>query len=736
MKKFIIIICSLLVAFITISFVKYYDLSDAQKYTLRNDGVETSVLTFDKESGISMERLNELSLIVNANNALLTKSVYFDDYIAVYTSDQTFVELAQRLSNDGIEVKSNSCQVSESCYFASYETGEETQLDYSKDFLDNQRYRYYLLKDIDVSGGIIFGNYFLTTENISQIENELGDYVSGVKSVPLISGGDMRQKDTANLMLSVSFISIGMLFIAMIFALTNDSPKIAIAKLNGLSSKDIHQLVKPPLKRIVLSVSFFSYLVLVLNATYIHADFSKLYLGLILTLTLVLEIVSLVATKLIVSRIKASSAIKNESYTGLLFSVNTVVKIVVMASLLVLFTSLSYESIDYIKTQKSINAYSNIFDLAVFQSSYGEMEDEDVFFDNLLSFYKDVSSRFVTITSQFEDLMYKYNPDKYFESYSLEERKREEDLRKSMNAFGFARVDKNFLMREGVVLFDPQGNAVDISIDYDENIILLPKSDVHLWEDVKASLIENSSFSHAYLSYFKRQITTDTYQYFYYENRYIQSNLPAISADGKIDSPWMYLESPNNVFTFQYPGGLGIAAMGINTNVKFVVPEDVTRVELYQRLSPYLMKHDLFEHLPLSYFLTIEEMIGQPAKQANEQLGIIWGFFIIGFTLNILLMLQSIRLYFIRNSKDIAVKKMLGYKVLDIFKTSISNSAQIFMMSALIAMLFMTVKGQKIGIVGVTTILCMSVFELLINFLFSYREFNQLTSSTLKGGDS
>lgn len=74
------------------------------------------------------------------------------------------------------------------------------------------------------------------------------------------------------------------------------------------------------------------------------------------------------------------------------------------------------------------------------------------------------------------------------------------------------------------------------------------------------------------------------------------------------------------------------------------------------------MKYDLFEYLPLSYFLTIEEMVGQPAKQANQQLSIIWSFFMIGFILNVLLALQSIRLYFIRNSKDVAVRKLMGFK--------------------------------------------------------------------------
>ena len=94
MKKFTMIMSSLLVVFLAVSFVKYYDLSDAQKYSLRNDALETSVLTFDNESGISMKLLNTLSPIVSSKNALLTKTVYFDDYIAIYTSDQSYEALA------------------------------------------------------------------------------------------------------------------------------------------------------------------------------------------------------------------------------------------------------------------------------------------------------------------------------------------------------------------------------------------------------------------------------------------------------------------------------------------------------------------------------------------------------------------------------------------------------------------------------------------------------------------
>ena len=488
------------------------------------------------------------------------------------------------MSTHGIVVERGDCKGTDLCFFASYDTGLEAQIDHSKDFMNNQRYRYYLLKDIEDSGGIIFGNYFLISEDVSLVERMLSDHLTGVKSVPLLTGSDMRAKDTANLIMSVSFVAIIMLFVAMVFARTNDSRKIAIAKLNGLSSKDIHKMVNPPIKYIVYGISIILYLVLLYFTRHLKLRFTMMYVSFILVLTFILEIISMLATFLIVSKINASTAMKNEPYTGLLYSVNTVVKIGVLASLLVVFTSLSYETIEYIKTKKSINAYSDMFDLAMFETPYSEKEDEDIFFDNLLSFYKEASLHFVTVTSQFSVLMYKYNLDVYYKPFSIEQRKFDEELQKSLNYFGLARVDKNFLQREKIELFDPQGNPVDLSIDYDENIILLPKSDVHLWNDIKTSIIENNSFSHVYLNYFNRDIFEDTYQYFYYENRSIQSNLPEISENGEIESPWMYLESPSNLFTFQYPGGLGVAGMGMYTHVKFVVPKELTRVELYQRL--------------------------------------------------------------------------------------------------------------------------------------------------------
>lgn len=688
MKNIVKIMSFISFLIITSFIVIILELNQREKYVLFND-YKFQNITFKDDDTITNQQIIDFIDLARENNVIITKTYLSDDITNIYVNVEN-IESLYSLINSNFELS----KFEDKKFLSTFDKDGII----IKDFLNNSKYNYKLFSELIDEGKYLYGNYKLFYQNDEQLENFFS--VSNINSQQFLSQVQTSTLNytTLSYIVIILILLLGLFYyVFQIYSVYNQSKKIGCMKLLGIDNKKIYKniILEHILVELIFVVLITSVCLFLPNITF---KMWSIILLANLSMLLFILYIDYICIKKISANCSISSILKKEDITKPIAKTSIFLKMAFSILILIfvgLFQSYIIEAVESYRTQKNIEPLLNY---AVFYGINENLDKKN--FYKLNNIYSELGAN---------DIDYFYAD---FSKYNI---KLEEDLERTIIAeknheyYRFASVDKNYLDKINLVLYDNNNNTID---EISSMSLAFPKSKIN----------EIEPFIKYYNSYCK--VDYDKYNYPLNFNIYVyeDTKMPTFRLEENILS----VESPilriiTNDFPIPYletPCGINVAATGMNTSLKIKINND--REETYNRLYKILLKYDLNENLTPETFVSYSEYLSDTLSVARDSIILCSLTIIVIMTAYIFILIQFASILIKSNENIILVKKILGFEFYRIYKKLIIKNFLFTIISIVLSLLILRLLGQiefSIIIIAsiIFTIIDSVVFLLIIN---------------------
>lgn len=704
---------------ITLVLLIFIDIKDFKKYN-EIDGYQKRVFNVDysEDKSSIIGYISVINKYAKEYNCLLVKNNNGD----IYYSVNSIEELIDILSNN-LDIDLYDVNYENDSFLATYQTDNDKQIGYIKDFLGDNKITYRLFDNLLLEEGIIHGEYQIFYQNEADYNNFLNAIATDI-------GSNLNTNiatDTANvenlfiILILVILILISLFFYTFeIYRLYFNAKKIGCMKLLGFNKiKITNYMVKNSFIAYIIAVLVILLLLIIFakNITFTHLVFILLSYLVVLLFT---YYVSFTCVRIILNSYHTSSIIKNQNLASKIAKISTKIKFIVTILLIVLISLLFYASKIVFNTMELYNKSKNTL-------GYGVMESVSIPVINNLT-----EKHIKLYQSLYDDDRLEILQVGFGDFFSENEEMQKiinDEIENNVRLY-YGDVNKNYLKKENIKVYDVNDNLVNIDDIEDFSFIIAKNKKDTMLELIEKHIQEcetmclDSPHQNSQIYYYDSQ-KIDTYRLNLDEKyldgptlRVVGRNVFGATIDGTMDCG----------FVSMY--GHGIDDTGLK--IKIYGSLDETN----EILEEYLKEAEIYGIVDKSNFVSYDNYFSTQVGIANLVSSIlIASLILIGGTYT-LISLQVITLYLKSEKQKVIVKKLLGFDKKDIFEKIIKRNIINNLICFTITFILLIIIGRldyKVFIISIFIFIIIDIILLLLSIKFSgfSRIFEQLKGGNL-----
>lgn len=704
---------------ITLILLIFIDTKEYQKHD-QLDGYQKT--TFSIEYDSNKENLanlvKEISENARENNVILSKNNNGNIYYSFATID----ELINVLS-DNFNVEVYDVEHENDSFIATYNVDDNKQIGYIKDFLANNKITYYLLDKLIEDKEILHDTYQVFYKS----EIDYNNFINAVKTnigFDITNTGVTETKNIEDLFLILILIVLILIslfyYTFEIYRLYYSSKKIGCMKLLGFDKLKITNIMVKNSFLVYLTAVFIIFILLLIfvkNITLGHLILIFLFDMIILLFT---YYVSFNCVRIILNSYQTSGIIKNQNLASKIAKISNKIKFIVTILLIGFISFLFYTSNNVFNTMELYNHSQNMLGYGVIDS-VSEMVVEDLSKEHTKLYqllYDDTRLEILEV-----DFGSYFDTDEEYQEIINQE------IRNNVRLY-YGDVNKNYLKRENIKVYDDNDNLVNIDniedfsfiVPKDKKEIMLNLINIHLQEEVKASCI-NNPYEDAKIYYYDDQ-KIDTYR---------------LNLDEKyIDSPVIRVIGRNvfgaNLDWLNECGYVSIYGNGINdTGLKIKIVDNLENTN--DILEEHFKEAGVYGIIDRSNFVSFDNYFSGQISIVSLLFSIVITSVILVGSTYTLISLQVITLYLKSEKQKVIVKRLLGFNKRDIFNKIINRNIISNVICFIISFIILIVIGKldyEVFIISIILFMIIDIILLLLSIKFS--GFSQIFEQ-LKGGN-
>lgn len=646
-----------IILFIMITIMFDYDQSNT--YT-KIPHYEYKYLTIEDNTKVDKNSMYELINLASKYRIVIRITIYnnSDDTLLVYTTED-YNDLIKRID---VPTKYLNNSYDSDSFVATYNTNQKEQYAVIKDFLNNNRYKYYSMNQFIDNGENLTDDYLIFYRNIddyNQFISEAKNIITFTPDSNVVLGSPPTNLVLLALILTMVLYLI-FYFIINVFDIYNRGNEIGTLRLLGYKNNGIFWMLSKDSLRYYLIIDSI-WIIVSLFIKNISIKYIVIQALFVIIFTIVTIVVTYFSVVLIANKYSISDIIKDKQISKSVGRLASIFKVIVSSLIIVVVGSLLMNYITVIKlisVRKKSNQvldYSVITHLGVYSDEYREYEKYNVFYQKLED---------SDIDYYYSDFHYCYG--NYNNDYS-------KTLIENKEFYPIAFVDQNYLNKIDIEIFDSQGILINASDYPDQELFLIPLSKKDDLEYI-ANYYQRE-FSDVYE---KRNVSMD-FQYFFYKDQMIPTLRQEVTS---ISSPIMHVINDKYVFNYFTDKGIGLMIAGNGYDTGLVMKIDTSNIDELMSivkdcgLSKTILKHNI---------RTINSKYTTELNQLSKTLSIDLITVSIFIFINLLISYQYALLITDEKRNEIVIKYLLGFKIKDSIKESQNNYLILSVLSIIIA---------------------------------------------------
>ena len=695
MKKITKIIPVVVLIIVSLLLLFYMDFSESHKYS-RFTGFDIEAFSIKYEEGQNTTEIVEViqslakkhNVIVGKNNVDFKNKNAYNMYLSLDNID----ELKEFLKNH-FQIKLLDNESSSESFISTYDQNDENQIGIINDLLGDNFYSYYLMDEMVAKNDSLVGIYYVFFKdfsNFSNFINELDDLLG--YDTYTSSNFNNIANDILVLIIGCILALLLFYFIFQVYEYYNNSKKIGCMKLLGFDNSKINKnMIRNKLKIYLITMIVIVILMLCFakNITLLH---TLLIISVNLIIILLTYLISRWSCRIISKTYQITSILKKQNTTSSIGSISYVFKIIITV-LIICFTIFASQNIgDLYEKLKTYNMSKDLLDYAVIGSvniSNPEFYEHDKHHDLYLSLVNNME----TFYASFSDYSQRTDKDWAALKKSEEEGKR----------FEYASVDKNYLKKENIKVYDLDDNEVDIDT-IDGVFFLFPKS--------KSKYIEAFEKKQESAGEYYKEFDPDyTFKAYLYDDQSLRTYRIELGST-HIDN--MILRVIDDSINLEFLNSLAIQFFGYGTGTGLkikLIDNDAEKTR--NTIMGYIEEAGMSSLFSLEDILTYREYFNDEILASRLLVSSTIITIVLLLIVYTLISSQILKLYIKSQKQRILVKKLLGFDnnviFTQIFKRSLNNSLIAIIISLLILALL-----KQVGIVFFIVAPLILIFDFIV----------------------
>ncbi len=718
--KLIPIVCILVTTVLSIIFL---ELKDSEKYLVFNDyNREFISLDYNEDVPINIALISRIFEIAENNHVILLKnnaSNQNNKSRNIYLSFNSISQLYDFMTKKFQVKKTNKIvENNNDMFISTYYHNDKNQIGFISDLLENSRYNYYTFQKLLDDNGNLYGEYIVYYKNYQDF-SQFSTQVKTVVGQEINSYSRFSNSDKYIIIILIISVIILMIFyfIFQIYDTYYKAKYISCMRLLGFSSNKIVQIMfkkKLKLYSIIITIILLLSLILIKNITAYQLLFLLFINSFLILFTYYInyQCVSIISGSYQVTNIlkKQNIAVKISKTSGK-------IKIIIICLLII-------SSTFFVQSMRSLFDSLKIYNQSKELLGYGIIKDfsadtSEIFdYGNQVQLYSDIvnDKRLSTIYAHFG----------YFGEKTEEEKKMGQEMEEAGTYFSYASVDKNYLKKEEIKLYDLNNKLVNIE-NLEGVYFLFPKSKIDKIDKFKNFYINDSVGAYA-----KYNVSHDFVAYLYDDQKL---NSYRLNLNIKyVDSPIVrVIDDSIRVSYLETPIGLSLFGNSLTTGLKIKLVNN--KNQTFKIIEEHIKENDLQNLISINNFMTFQEYFSNEINIATTMTAILILAIGIILSIYIIISLQVASLYVKSEQQKVIIKYLLGFEKEDIFR-SIINHNRIENMTAFVLTLLFLILIRQLNIV--LFLISVSVFiitDFIVLFLIiKFYRFSKIYEQ-LKGGN-
>lgn len=703
MKKIVKLISFFLFLIISILIVITIDVFQNQKYTLF-EKYNFKNISFDSEFYTRKQVINFINLS-KKYNIIIYKNSYDNGNNNIFLNFDNIDDMKLFFSNYfKLDIKDSN-----------YLSTINSDAIIINDFLKNSKYNFYLYDELVNNNGYLFGNYKIFYKSIDELNDFYGEAsLIGINREEISSNIVTIPFNTQFVMLIILLLILILClfyYVFQIYNIYNQSKKIGCMKLLGLNYCKIYKNIV--LKDIWVEVLFIVFISL-LTFFLPNISFVIWFILLLINIFILLLIsyIDYICIRKISTSYNIASILKKQNISKKINNTSMLLKIIFTTSILICtltFSNVINEVIDIYKMKKKVEPLLNY---AVFASIGSENSTK---FHLYNEFYKRINES--KINNFYADFS-KY--DLSIDSLNNVIQEEEQGL-----YYRYASIDNNYLHKNAVIIYDQNDNIVKNNLNHS---FIFPKSKVN----------NINSFLNYYKKYCK--VDYDKYDYPFVFNVYIYDDTKLVTY--RLSDNIEYVDSPilriiTSDFPIPYletPCGVNVAGTSINTSLKIDI--SAGKNEIYNKIEPILDELGLTKALGEDTFVSYRDYLSDNLESGTKLLVTFSLIYIIVLFVYVFILIQIISIFIQEKEKNIMVKKLLGFDMINIYKKLIIKNLIFTLISIVLGLLIANILEKlDYQLFFIISFLFIIIDTLIVLLLIKLKriDFKMINKKVLKG---
>jgi hypothetical protein len=722
MKKIttIIPIITILVAIVLSIF--FLDFNQSKRYLQFNSyKKEFIAINYNEDRTLDSLVIDKILQLAEDNGVIIQKMNFSHnqpDVRNIYISFETTEELYKFIGENLRLKRLNDYTNKNDGFISTYQHNDKNQIAIIPDLMENNYYNYYTFDKLLSDGDNLYGEYIVYYKGNNDFAKFSSD-VSELLGQDISSNShfnDLTKYTIIALLISVSIMLL-FYFIFQIYDTYYKSQKIGCMKLLGYSESKITSLLIKKRIKIYFLFSLFTLLILLIlikNITFSNLIFLFNVNFILILLTI---IINYVCVKIIFGGYNVSNILKKQnialkiSKTSLKLKVVTTVLFII--TLCISFQQLSpiYSELKVYRDAKELLQYGVI---ATFNADAKEIYD----YEKHSELYK--------LIARNPELNTFYSS---FDNYGVmnEEEQRNSNLLEEQGTyFRYGSIDKNYLKKESIVVYDVNNHLVDID-KINSTFFLFPKSKYGKIEKFEEFYKKRSADD-----YIKYNIENDFVAYIY-DDQTINSY--------RLDLKTKYVSSPilrviDEAVRLSYietPLGINTFGTSLGTSLKIEIKNN--KKETFEILEKDIEKAGLKNLIGLDNFISFSDYFESEIRLSRIVSFVALTLISIIFGVYLIISMQIISLYIKSDKQRVNVKYLLGYGKKKIFSIIVNKNAMYNVIAFIIAIVILVLTEQLNILFYLISISAFAVIDLIVLFtIIRTYDFSKMYLQ-LKGGN-
>lgn len=701
--KILPIFCILVTTILSIFFL---DVNESKKYFQFNDYNHDFVsIKYNENIKINNDMIKQVLVLAKKNNVILEKSNISNTENNVknnYLSLDTKEELLKFISKTFNLKKTNNVSDDNNAFIATYKQDNDNQIAIISDFLSNNLYNYYTFNNLFVNDGNLYGEYivhYTNYDDFNKFSNELENLLQ--QDVHSYSNFSNSQQYIAILLVGSIIIIMLFYFIFQIYEIYYSSKDIACMKLLGFGKYKISYIMMKKRLKIYLYLIVFIFLLSIIFLKNINLYKLLFILNINLLLILLTYFINYMCIKLILKGYQATNILKKQNIALKISKISGKIKIV-MISLLIISVSLLFANMS--SYFDNLKVYNNSKELL----NYGIINDLKADTPDNFNYIKQMNLFSAIYKDKNLDIFYS-EFSKYYDK-NEEEQKAVDEMYDEGTAFEYGSVDKNYLKKEKIIIYDLDHNEVSID-DLNDVVFLFPKSKIKKIDEFN--------------KYYKER------NYDLYEKYDIDYNFKAYMYDDqkvntyRLNLKLKYVDSPilrviNDTIKISYieaSSGISAFGNGLTTGLKIQIKN--SKEATFNVLEKHIENAELSSLIGIDNFLLFKDYFSDEIAISRTISIVLLMTFIVMLMVYVIISIQVISLYVKSENQKVMVKYLLGYNKIDIFDEIIKKNIQYNIFAFIITGIILLLMNQLNILLYLITIFSFMVVDFIILFLIT-----------------